>query len=787
MSILHVYSPARRSPEELESTFVARHELLEELLSHLGGQWTRDSHQHVLLVGPRGIGKSHMLAMMDMEIERNPEAHGHWLRVWFPQEGYGILRLEQWVAQWARGAVAAIRKEGGDTAALERSLAGLKERKSANGGLTSEILAVLRSWANEHGRRYLLLAENLDRLFGKRLLKQREQQKRLRALLSHDPSFLLLGTSPTVFHQLTEGAEPMYELMQIRRLEGLTCDEMIDLLRRRAKYDLSQGTLEVHARRVLAVVERQKGRLATLYDLTDGNPRFSEMLYRIICSAREITSVEDEFFRLLEELTPYFQHRTSELSEQQEEILLSIARAGYKITPSRIAEEIRAPLNSVTRQLGRLEDDGFVMSVGRRGKSGLYALREKLFRYWLQYHEEATEPLVRLIVDFLAAWYDRDELQREMDNLGNTIARCDPGKEKTHIIRRHSYLCAAVEVQSRAADRQSLLKEVPSLDELLLQVTMAGDDESMAAVEEVIGPRRHSAYALTEVGNSLLWRYQRTADEATFDRAHDLLTRATEVAPEAPLGWDRLGVLYAIKWESSMLDACFDKSIHYFNRAIKENSRFLLSWYNLGVLHGKLWHFNKLPIHHSLANECYKMAVSIDNKYLRAWYGWAVLAKNASTANGSVTDIELARESCERYSKFMKLTEGNADVILYRAHAASSLVLLSLDPYDTLTWMHTWKEVLATASIDEKVQSVIISLNDLARAVPAKEILDALLDVAGSDIQIFKKSKLAPYLDALRVLTGEDVSLLDRQPPEVLTVLKTVFPDLPVGTPAITV
>ena len=415
MSVVNVYAPYRRSADELERTFVARQAMLDELLRFLGSQWRRRTHQHVLLVGPRGIGKSHMLAMVKMRLGQDPQDLGQWLPVVFAQEGYGILRLGNWIDAWVSGAIQAARAQDLDVEDLEAVAA---EKAGASDAESIERkLATLARWARTRKRKYLLLAENLDRLFGKRLFQHRPSQKRLREILQHDPNTLLLGTSPTRFKQLTSGAEPMYELFRIHPMEEFSRHEMNEMLRLRAEYDRESPILADPAEQVLQILRGYPGKVRTLYELTGGTPRIIELLYRLLCSSSEASKVEFEFLELLQELTPYYQHRTDNLTDQQEEILMALVQAGFQTTPTRIAEETGIAVNSVTKQLRRLEEHGFVAPQERRGKSTLYALQEKLYRFWLQYHEESTEPLVRLIVEFLAAVYSREELDERYSEL----------------------------------------------------------------------------------------------------------------------------------------------------------------------------------------------------------------------------------------------------------------------------------------------------------------------------------------------------------------------------------
>ena len=63
-SIRHIYHPQRADADELKQTFVARGALLHRLVDHLKIQAHSQSLQHLLLVGPRGAGKTHLVTLL---------------------------------------------------------------------------------------------------------------------------------------------------------------------------------------------------------------------------------------------------------------------------------------------------------------------------------------------------------------------------------------------------------------------------------------------------------------------------------------------------------------------------------------------------------------------------------------------------------------------------------------------------------------------------------------------------------------------------------------------------
>ena len=58
-----LYRSGVTSPERLRRTSVGRQHLLDNAIESLRNSLSRKSKHHMLFVGPRGIGKTHLLSM----------------------------------------------------------------------------------------------------------------------------------------------------------------------------------------------------------------------------------------------------------------------------------------------------------------------------------------------------------------------------------------------------------------------------------------------------------------------------------------------------------------------------------------------------------------------------------------------------------------------------------------------------------------------------------------------------------------------------------------------------
>ena len=97
------YRPQRTSPETLEAILVARENLLQKILGQLSQWMPGASRQHYLLIGPRGIGKTHILGLVAHRISTQPELQKMWCPITFPEESYGITRISDLFIKALRG------------------------------------------------------------------------------------------------------------------------------------------------------------------------------------------------------------------------------------------------------------------------------------------------------------------------------------------------------------------------------------------------------------------------------------------------------------------------------------------------------------------------------------------------------------------------------------------------------------------------------------------------------------------------------------------------------------
>ena len=90
-SNIGLYRSGVTSPERLRHTSVAREHILDNSIESLRGSVGRKSKHHLLFIGPRGIGKTHLLSCIEDTVRSDETLSASYVVVRFPEESNRTL------------------------------------------------------------------------------------------------------------------------------------------------------------------------------------------------------------------------------------------------------------------------------------------------------------------------------------------------------------------------------------------------------------------------------------------------------------------------------------------------------------------------------------------------------------------------------------------------------------------------------------------------------------------------------------------------------------------------
>ncbi|MCI0698798.1 ATP-binding protein [candidate division KSB1 bacterium] len=392
--VIHSYRPQRTAPEDLEAIFVGREPLLKDILARLTRWQPRASRQHYLIIGPRGIGKTNLLRLIEHRIRQTPKLNKKWHPVSIAEDAYGITRVTDLLIE-------ALRILAEDTG--EESIKRVYERVKFDDNearVTDLSLDAFRRFHKSKGCGILLMVENVNRVF-ERQMHLKSEIHLLRKILIEEDWIITICTSPTYLNAVTQPEEPLFEFFYLKVLSELTPEQQEQMLQKLAALE---GNVAFEND-----VTKFRPQLRALYHFTGGNPRLTILLYDLVAN-QSITDVKTELDLLLDQLTPFYQDRMKEIAEQERKILETMALLPEGCTPTELAKEARMPGEHVRALLTRLEKAGYIRREERRRKRTIYIIPERFFRIWHQMnHSRAARERVQYLLEFFENWYATNE------------------------------------------------------------------------------------------------------------------------------------------------------------------------------------------------------------------------------------------------------------------------------------------------------------------------------------------------------------------------------------------
>ena len=155
------YNPGFLTDDEIVASFCVRTGEFEAVLECLQAS-TGQSNAHALVVGPRGSGKTHLLLRVAAEVRRDVSLVGFYPVV-FAEESYEIATIgEFWLECVGRLAEQAPCAERADLRLSYNDLRNTRDDRD----LADRCMGTVLDFADRHGKRVVLLVENLNMLFG---------------------------------------------------------------------------------------------------------------------------------------------------------------------------------------------------------------------------------------------------------------------------------------------------------------------------------------------------------------------------------------------------------------------------------------------------------------------------------------------------------------------------------------------------------------------------------------------------------------------------------------------
>ncbi|MCY4025506.1 MAG: tetratricopeptide repeat protein [Acidobacteria bacterium] len=378
-----------QSDDEVVRQFVVRHRELDLVLDVLRGNLDSSSCQHVLIVAPRGRGKTMLLARVGVELRTNADLTGRLFPVRFMEESQEVFTMADfWIE--ALFYLAQACAQAGDAEHSRELLAthGDLNARWNDGATEDRAHAAVLEAAERLGRRLVLMVENLQALSN---AVDDDFGWKLRKTLQAEPQVVLLATATSRFKGLDDAAQPFFEQFRIVDLEPLDTDEC-RYLWHMVSGDVGQGR-EIEPLRIL----------------TGGSPRLLAIVAELARHA-SLRQLLEDLVTLIDNHTEYFRGHLDVLAKTERRVYLAVIDLWQPSSTAEIAARARTDVRAVSALLGRLVDRGAVLVEGT-GRKRRYAAAERLYSIYYKLRRERGEAaIVRHLIQFMTVFYSGDEL-----------------------------------------------------------------------------------------------------------------------------------------------------------------------------------------------------------------------------------------------------------------------------------------------------------------------------------------------------------------------------------------
>lgn len=389
------YSPGNMSRESLETLFVGRTALMEDVLSRVTASIQSSMKHYILLVGPRGSGKTHFLALAYHRLmDRLAKADAR------DSVAVAVLKEEEWgVVSFLDLVIRILGALADRLPEIRAEIDEIYDRFSKD-PVHAEAFAVARLRHRTRGKTLLLLCENLADLFDG---LGEEGQKRWRATIQEDGNWAIVASTPSLFPAVTMQDSPFYGFFTVRPLKKIDFEAGLDLLARKAAHE-RKAELEEFLHTPVG-----RARVRAAHHLAAGNHRTYVILFDFLDKER-LDDLVLPFMEMVDDLTPYYRDLMRQLPPVQRKIVEFLCRQGLPRKIKDIARSCLMSHQTAAKQVGELQRAGFI-SKTCIGRNTYCELSEPLMRICIEVKGNKPQ-YFRLFVEFLRRWFTNDELEQ---------------------------------------------------------------------------------------------------------------------------------------------------------------------------------------------------------------------------------------------------------------------------------------------------------------------------------------------------------------------------------------
>jgi tetratricopeptide (TPR) repeat protein len=539
-------TPGMMTPGELEATFVQREDLLQTILERIATNALTPEKQNMLLVGPRGIGKTHLISLIYYRLLEVEELNDHLVTAWLREDDCGIAGYRD----LQLSILSALLSQAFGSQTAEQHMAPVlaldpKDAEIAASSLIRELVG---------NRTLVILAEGFDELLQK--LGNFGAMQLYSFMRENDFCCVIATASGPIARALPPGTPFGKGFFQIQQLEELSFNDAVQLT---SKIASCRGDRELAS---LITTPRGRARIRALRYLAGGNHR-AYVVFAPLLAQESLGKLIKLLLHTLDELMPFYSSRITNLSQEQKKIIEFVGASRHPVQIADAAEACSMTPASALAQLDSLYKMGYLQSFKIKD-ARYYELRELLMRLSFEVKKYRSKP-IGLLLDFLRLWY-----LPELRQKGALLLGFSPEQNSIPALRsldqnvEDSATGGSCRDYNDAALNKDYSGALQALEKLIAMRDLKEDrlmqascfihlgkmDEALAMCDRMIASDQADA-AVWQLRTMILMKV------GQFDEALSSCRKSIELMPDAGRSWcDQASILLRLNRPKEALNSC---------------------------------------------------------------------------------------------------------------------------------------------------------------------------------------------------------------------------------------
>ncbi len=348
--------------------------------------------QHILLVGPRGSGKSFFLRLLQVKLKNRDGIHCYL----FPEEQNNFFQptdFLQGILEFIKG------KKSTDFIARWDS-GGQEEWQNQIEKLNTAV-------SKRNIQHVIIGVENFDLLLGKGgAFGTKKAQFAFRDFLTETPWLTLIAT--TLYPDIdTQYQKALFHAFAKHELKPWQEIQHQSYLKKRAQ-------LEGHQPATVSDAQ-----LMALTRFTGGSPRITVIMTDVL-SQDKIESTTLTLEHTIDILTPFYQDLLSRIPTKSRLLFDALVRGGEPCSQSDLAKRVGTTQNVISRSFNWLTTHQYlIVDIPKGEKQRLYSVRDRLLAHYYRIrhiHHQAGKSILAVMSEFLTTFYSSRKLKSHAEN-----------------------------------------------------------------------------------------------------------------------------------------------------------------------------------------------------------------------------------------------------------------------------------------------------------------------------------------------------------------------------------